>query len=80
MIDFLKAHPFVTMDDYLWKWTIPQIRLAMYDSTHIEYTKTKNDKKRKGGKTKKAQTPKNVMKLDSLEAVQEFMRQTGGKA
>lgn len=37
MIDFLKAHPQVTKDEYLWEWTIPQIKLAIYDNTHVEY-------------------------------------------
>lgn len=37
MIDFLKAHPGVKKDEYLWDWTIPQIRLAICDNTHIEY-------------------------------------------
>ena len=37
MIDFLKAHPGVTKEEYLWEWTVPQIKLALYDNTHIEY-------------------------------------------
>lgn len=37
MIDFLKAHPSVSKDEYLWGWTVPQIHLAMCDNTHIEY-------------------------------------------
>ena len=37
MIDFLKAHPSVTKDEYLWKWTVPQVELAICDNTHIEY-------------------------------------------
>ena len=37
MIDFLKAHPGVTKDAYLWEWTIPQIQLSICDNTHIEY-------------------------------------------
>lgn len=37
MIDFLKAHPQVTRDEYLWRWTVPQVELATIDNTHIEY-------------------------------------------
>ena len=37
MIDFLKAHPGVTKDAYLWEWTVPQIQLSICDNTHIEY-------------------------------------------
>lgn len=37
MIDFLKAHPSVSKEQYLWEWTVPQIHLAICDNTHIEY-------------------------------------------
>lgn len=37
MIDFLKANPSVTKDQYMWDWTVPQILLAACDNTHIEY-------------------------------------------
>jgi hypothetical protein len=37
MIDFLKAHPGISRDEYLWEWTVPQVKLALYDNTHIEY-------------------------------------------
>lgn len=37
MIDFLKAVPCVTRDEYLWSWTVPQIQLALFDQTHVEY-------------------------------------------
>lgn len=37
MIDFLKAHPSVSKDEYMWEWTVPQIQLAICDNTHIEY-------------------------------------------
>lgn len=47
MMDFLKAHPNVTRDEYMWEWTVPQIMLASYDFTHIVYLK---DRKRKGRK------------------------------
>lgn len=37
MIDFLRANPYVSREDYLWKWTVPQIKLASYDYSHVEY-------------------------------------------
>lgn len=37
MIDFLKAFPFVTKEEYLWSWTVPQVELAANDNTHIEH-------------------------------------------
>lgn len=51
MTDFLKAMPSVTRDEYMWKWTIPQIKLAMYDYTHVEYH-TEEEEKKKNIKTK----------------------------
>lgn len=36
MIDFLKANPCFTKEDYLWSLTIPQIAIMASDSTHIE--------------------------------------------
>lgn len=50
MIDFLKANPSVTKEAYLWEWTVPQIKLASYDMTHIEYLteeQAEAEKKRK---------------------------------
>lgn len=41
MIDFLRANPYVSREEYLWKWTIPQIRLASFDFTHTEYLSDK---------------------------------------
>lgn len=37
MVDFLKNNPYVTREEYMWEWTIPQIRLASYDFTHVNY-------------------------------------------
>lgn len=47
MIDFLRANPYLTREDYMWKWTIPQIRLAAYDFTHVEYLSEEEAKMRK---------------------------------
>lgn len=37
MFDFLKAYPSITMEQYMWHMTIPQILLAQYDTTHVLY-------------------------------------------
>lgn len=44
MIDFIKANPSVSRDEYLWEWTIPQIKLASFDNTHVEYLTEKQAK------------------------------------
>lgn len=44
MIDFLKANPYVTREEYMWKWTIPQISIASIDFTHVKYTDTDKGK------------------------------------
>ncbi len=76
MIDFLKANPFVSKEEYLWEWTVPQIKLATIDTTHIEYSKSKD----KGKKGKKGTTaPENVMKLDSPEAIDAWVKSNGSK-
>lgn len=46
-MDFLKSHPNVTRDEYMWEWTVPQILLASFDSTHLVYLK---DRRRRGGR------------------------------
>lgn len=48
MVDFLKACPFVTMEDYKWKLSVPMIRLMMMDNTHVNYLTEKQVAKRKG--------------------------------
>lgn len=47
MIDFLKNNPTVTREQYLWEWTVPQIKLASYDFTHIKYLSEKEKEKEK---------------------------------
>lgn len=41
MIDFLRANTFVSREEYMWKWTIPQITLSSMDFTRVEYKKDK---------------------------------------
>ena len=47
MFDFIKAYPSVTMEQYMWHMTVPQILLAQYDTTHIEYLSEEQAKKDK---------------------------------
>lgn len=46
MVDFLKQNPYVTREEYMWEWTIPQIRLASYDFTHVRYLSEEEAKMR----------------------------------
>jgi hypothetical protein len=41
MVDFLKAFPFMTMEDYRWNLSIPMIRIMMIDHTRVEYLSKK---------------------------------------
>ena len=48
MIDFLRANPFVSREQYMWEWTIPQITLSSMDFTRVEYKKEKKEAKKSG--------------------------------
>lgn len=37
MMDYLKAHPAVTMNEYMWKLSVPFIKLTSSDATHVVY-------------------------------------------
>jgi len=47
MIDFLRANPFITREEYLWEWTVPQVKLANYDYSHSIYLSEEQELKRK---------------------------------
>lgn len=47
MVDFLKAFPFVSKEEYMWEWTVPQIKLASADNTHVRYLSEKQAEMRK---------------------------------
>lgn len=64
MIDFLKANPYVTRDEYMWEWTIPQIRLSSYDFTHVKYLSEKEVEKK--GKSKKSKNTKTINSAEDL--------------
>lgn len=47
MVDFLKANPFVSMDDYIWKLNPRMIRIMCIDNTRIHYL-SENEAEMKG--------------------------------
>lgn len=51
MMDFLKAYPFVTMEQYYWELSAPKIRLMTYDATKVHYLSEKQAKEMKVKKT-----------------------------
>lgn len=46
-MDFLKAYPFITIDQYYWGLSVPMIRLMSYDATKVTYLTEKQAKKYK---------------------------------
>jgi hypothetical protein len=44
MADFLKAFPFVSMQQYLWEYTVPMIRIMSADASHTMYLSEKQAK------------------------------------
>lgn len=62
MVDFLKQNPYVTREEYMWEWTIPQIRLASYDFTHVRYLSEEEAKAAKKAKNVKSyDNPKDLV-------------------
>lgn len=55
MVDFLKANPFVSMEEYKWKLSSPLIKLMSADNTHIHYL------------SEKEQQMKNATVINSVE-------------
>jgi len=53
MIDFLRANTWCSQEEYKWGMTVPQVRLASMDFTHIEYL-SGSEKKKQNGKLKNA--------------------------
>ena len=47
MVDFLKANPFMSMEDYLWKYSIPMIKIMGMDNSHVNYLSEKQAENRK---------------------------------
>lgn len=54
MVDFLRANTWCSQEEYKWGMTVPQVRLASMDFSHIEYLtekeKSKNKKSLKNAK------------------------------
>lgn len=50
MMDFLKENPSVTKEAYMWEWTVPQIKIASADKTHVKYLSEKEAEARKAKK------------------------------
>ena len=58
MIDFLRANPYVSKEEYLWKWTIPQVTLASLDYSHVEHLSEEQAKAEKNRK--------NAVRIDNV--------------
>lgn len=50
MIDFLRANTWCSQEEYKWAMTVPQVRLASMDFTHVEYISDKKTKRNGRGK------------------------------
>lgn len=57
MVDFLRANPFISKDEYMYELSIPMITLMSIDFTHVEYL---SDKQVEANKNK----PKEAKKID----------------
>lgn len=58
MTDFLKANPYVSREEYLWEWTIPQVMLSSYDYTHVRYLSEKEyERKKRDAKARRYDNP-----------------------
>ena len=47
MVDFLKANPFISMEDYKWNLSVPMIRIMSDDNTRVNYLSEAEAKSRK---------------------------------
>lgn len=50
MVDFLKANPFVSMEEYRWKYSVPYLRLMAVDNTRVIYLSEEQAKNKKAKK------------------------------
>lgn len=55
MMDFLKAYPSITMEQYLWELSLPMIRLMSYDATQVIYLTEEQKKKYKNRRSAKSE-------------------------
>lgn len=49
MVDFLKANPFISMEQYIWDMNPAMIRIMSVDNTHVRYF-SEAEKKNKNAK------------------------------
>jgi hypothetical protein len=47
MMDFLKAFPFISQEEYKWKFSLPMIKLMSADNTRVNYLSEKQAEQRK---------------------------------
>ena len=47
MVDFLKANPYVTMDDYIWNLNPCLVKLMTIDNTRVRYLTDKEKERKK---------------------------------
>ena len=63
MIDFLRANKWCSQEEYKWQMTVPQVRLASMDFTHIEYL---SDNEKQNGNLQNAKVINGVEDLKNL--------------
>lgn len=63
MIDFLRANTWCSQEEYKWRMTVPQVRLASMDFTHIEYL---SDNEKQNGSLQNATVINGVEDLKNL--------------
>lgn len=67
MVDFLKLCPFMSMEDYLWKYSIPMIKIMGMDNSHVNYLSEKEAARR------------NAQTLDMNKSVEDLNNDLGVK-
>lgn len=66
MIDFLRVNTWCSQEEYKWRMTVPQIRLASMDFTHIEYISSDKGNNQKNDKLKNAKVINGAEDLRNL--------------
>lgn len=67
MMDFLKAYPFISMEEYKWGLSIPMIKIMSIDNTKVNYLSEKQAK-RKNAKVIDGTTLKNDFGMSVLSS------------
>lgn len=60
MVDFLRANPWCSREEYMWVMTVGQVRLSSFDFSHVQYL---NKDKKKVNKIGNADDLKNMNDL-----------------